>query len=113
MMKSMLVLLLLLGIPMLALSDGVEGQSEEEILRLKIRELELRKEILELEAKSSQHKASISPSENNRNYERPITQPAPANSNSLSSGYIRGPRGGCYTYSKSGRKKYVDRSLCN
>jgi uncharacterized protein YgiM (DUF1202 family) len=28
-------------------------------------------------------------------------------------GYIRGPRGGCYHYSKSGRKVYVDRSLCN
>jgi hypothetical protein len=27
--------------------------------------------------------------------------------------YIRGPRGGCYYYSGSGRKVYVDRSLCN
>lgn len=27
--------------------------------------------------------------------------------------YIRGPRGGCYYYSSSGRKIYVDRSLCN
>jgi hypothetical protein len=26
---------------------------------------------------------------------------------------IRGPRGGCYYYSGSGRKVYVDRSLCN
>lgn len=26
------------------------------------------------------------------------------------SGYIRGPRSGCYTYSASGRKRYVDRS---
>lgn len=30
-----------------------------------------------------------------------------------SSGYIRGPRGGCYTYSASGNKRYVDRSMCN
>lgn len=30
-----------------------------------------------------------------------------------SNGYTRGPRGGCYTYSASGRKRYVDRSLCN
>lgn len=30
-----------------------------------------------------------------------------------SSGYYRGPRGGCYTYSGSGRKRYVDGSLCN
>jgi uncharacterized membrane protein len=28
-------------------------------------------------------------------------------------GYYTGPRGGCYTYSASGRKRYVDRSLCN
>jgi hypothetical protein len=27
--------------------------------------------------------------------------------------FIRGPRGGCYYYSSSGRKVYVDRSLCN
>ena len=28
------------------------------------------------------------------------------------SGYNLGPQGGCYTYSASGRKRYVDRSLC-
>jgi hypothetical protein len=28
-------------------------------------------------------------------------------------GYIRGPRGGCYYISGSGRKVYVDRSMCN
>lgn len=27
--------------------------------------------------------------------------------------YIRGPRGGCYYITGSGRKEYVDRSLCN
>ena len=27
--------------------------------------------------------------------------------------YIRGPRGGCYYISASGRKVYVDRSMCN
>jgi len=27
--------------------------------------------------------------------------------------YIRGPRGGCYYVTASGRKQYVDRSLCN
>jgi hypothetical protein len=32
---------------------------------------------------------------------------------SSSRGYIRGPRGGCYYLSGSGRKVYVDRSLCN
>lgn len=30
-----------------------------------------------------------------------------------SSYYIRGPRGGCYYITASGRKQYVDRSLCN
>jgi len=32
---------------------------------------------------------------------------------SESRGYIRGPRGGCYYISGSGRKVYVDRSMCN
>ena len=27
--------------------------------------------------------------------------------------YTRGPRGGCYYHAQSGRKRYVDRSLCN
>ena len=26
--------------------------------------------------------------------------------------YIQGPKGGCYTVTKSGRKQYVDRSMC-
>ena len=30
----------------------------------------------------------------------------------VGTGYIRGPKGGCYTLTVSGRKKYVDRSLC-
>jgi hypothetical protein len=30
-----------------------------------------------------------------------------------SRGYYTGPRGGCYTYSASGRKRYVDHSHCN
>lgn len=34
-------------------------------------------------------------------------------SSSASRGYYTGPRGGCYTYSGSGRKRYVDRSYCN
>lgn len=29
-----------------------------------------------------------------------------------SSGYYWGPRGGCYTYTASGRKRYVDHSYC-
>ena len=34
-------------------------------------------------------------------------------SSSTNPGYIRGPRGGCYYISPSGRKVYVDRSMCN
>jgi hypothetical protein len=49
---------------------------------------------------------------------RPITLDSVGSSDSgarSSSGrtFIRGPRGGCYYYSSSGRKVYVDRSLCN
>lgn len=39
-----------------------------------------------------------------------LYSPAPSAS---SGGYYTGPRGGCYTYSRSGRKRYVDRSRCN
>lgn len=34
-------------------------------------------------------------------------------SSAASRGYYTGPRGGCYTYSASGQKRYVDRSFCN
>lgn len=37
----------------------------------------------------------------------------PARTTGADRGYIRGPRGGCYYLSGSGRKVYVDRSLCN
>lgn len=37
----------------------------------------------------------------------------PRRSSAESRGYYTGPRGGCYTYSASGRKRYVDRSYCN
>jgi hypothetical protein len=36
-----------------------------------------------------------------------------AMSSSASREYHRGPRGGCYTYTASGNKRYVDRSLCD
>lgn len=42
----------------------------------------------------------------------PAPVPAPPSRN-YDNGYIRGPRGGCYYYTSSGRKQYVDRSLCN
>lgn len=81
---------------------------EAEILKLRIKELELKKEILELEAKSgSKNPAPYS-------YQPYVGQTNSSGySNPSSNGYIRGPRGGCYTFSKSGNKRYVDRSLCN
>jgi hypothetical protein len=42
---------------------------------------------------------------------RPARRPA-ARSSAASRGYYTGPRGGCYTYSASGRKRYVDHSYC-
>lgn len=39
--------------------------------------------------------------------------PSGVSSSSSGRSYIRGPRGGCYYYSGSGRKVYVDRGLCN
>lgn len=41
------------------------------------------------------------------------SRPRTNGGSSASSGYYTGPRGGCYTYSASGRKRYVDRSNCN
>jgi hypothetical protein len=52
--------------------------------------------------------------ENDRLRAEPDAQRAPVYSPSQSAGgYYTGPRGGCYTYSRSGRKRYVDRSRCN
>lgn len=48
---------------------------------------------------------------------RPTSSPATTRQTSTpkssSNSYIRGPRGGCFYYTASGRKQYVDRSLCN
>lgn len=44
----------------------------------------------------------------------PLSLSSPRRRSSAESrGYYTGPRGGCYTYSASGRKRYVDRSMCN
>jgi uncharacterized protein YgiM (DUF1202 family) len=54
--------------------------------------------------------------ENTSRPSRTRADSVPTDSSSQSnsaSGLIRGPRGGCYHYSKSGRKVYVDRSRCN
>jgi Protein of unknown function (DUF4236) len=55
--------------------------------------------------------------ENTQRPRRSLSDTALLNNSSSRStsghGYIRGPRGGCYYLSGSGRKVYVDRSLCN
>jgi hypothetical protein len=56
--------------------------------------------------------ATYQPAVSRTTYKAPSVVPS-TQSYSTSSGYYRGPRGGCYTYSSSGRKRYVDRSLCN
>lgn len=38
---------------------------------------------------------------------------SPKARSTTSRSYFRGPRGGCYYYSSSGKKVYVDKSLCN
>lgn len=43
----------------------------------------------------------------------PAPDPTDRRSSSESRRYHTGPRGGCYTYNASGRKRYVDRSNCN
>lgn len=40
-------------------------------------------------------------------------QQVPAKPATSNSGYVLGPRGGCYRLSDSGRKVYVDKSLCS
>ena len=45
--------------------------------------------------------------------EKKKTRKSTKSSYSSGSGYTRGPRGGCYYISSSGRKVYVDRSLCD
>lgn len=78
------------------------AEDDAELIKLRIKELELKKEVLELEAQQS--KRSKAPQA------QQLYEPPASNS---SSEYIRGPRGGCYTYTKSGNKRYIPRSLCN
>lgn len=112
-MKSIFLLSLLLILSFPGYAEPQSPSNEEEILRLKIKELELRKEILELEAKKGQTRQQEVPTTSLDNHEPPATSITPSTYKPSNSNYIRGPRGGCYTYSSSGRKRYVDRSLCN
>ena len=74
-------------------------------------------------AKPQDRKTSLStapsPRRTSRGTPRPARRPAArhtrrsaARSSAASRGYYTGPRGGCYTYTASGRKRYVDHSFC-
>jgi hypothetical protein len=64
---------------------------------------------------STQSEANPAPPAVSTSEVRPAipTVRSPTPGSSRDGGYIRGPRGGCYYISGSGRKVYVDRSLCN
>jgi hypothetical protein len=55
-----------------------------------------------------------SPSRTHRSTPRTRAHPrrGSVRGSAASHGYYTGPRGGCYTYSASGRKRYVDHSYC-
>ncbi|EUJ11279.1 hypothetical protein Meth11DRAFT_2119 [Methylophilaceae bacterium 11] len=88
-------------------AENEANNEDAELIKLRIKELELKKEILELETRK-QEKSSTQNSMPQSYVKPPSSTYSPS-----SSSYFRGPRGGCYTYSKSGNKRYVDRSLCN
>jgi len=115
MIKIISFLILLLGMPTLVVAVDSNSTADQETLKLRIKELELRKQVFELEAQKSQQQPQ--PQSLPQTYCQPSQQlhnVAPSNSStSRSSGYIRGPRGGCYTFSSSGRKRYVDRGMCD
>lgn len=107
---KILFIILAFSISSLVQADDTTNFEDAELIKLRIKELELKKEILELEAKKDSQTSDQAP------LPQPYVNPANSysgNSTSRSNGYIRGPRGGCYTYSASGNKRYVARSLCN
>ena len=57
--------------------------------------------------------AALAPPATNSSSVPPVIVEFPHTAPAATPGLIRGPRGGCYHYSKSGKKVYVDRSLCN
>jgi hypothetical protein len=54
-------------------------------------------------------KAQVAPIKSTPTY----SAPTPRTNYGSAGGYIRGPRGGCYYYTRSGRKRYVERSMCS
>jgi hypothetical protein len=88
-MLPALLLCLCLIAPYSVVAEEVDTRAEIESLKKRIQELEDQQA-------------------NNAKLDQPAAR-APARV----SPFIRGPRGGCYTLSSSGRKRYVDRNLCD
>lgn len=115
-MKKIIYLIIIALICSLSSTVSAEPNhiDESEILRLRIRELELKKEVLELEEKYKVEKqVDVNQQSAIQISDKKIEIKPSAETASRGSHYIKGPRGGCYTYSSSGKKRYVDRSLCN
>ena len=61
---------------------------------------------------AARQSASVTEPSTTRSLMSDRAPPSSSRASSAASPFIRGPRGGCYTLSKSGNKRYVDRSLC-
>lgn len=64
-------------------------------------------------AAKGRRSTSSSGSHRKRSYSSGGSGGSAGRSSGSSSGYQVGPRGGCYTYSGSGKKRYVDHSYCS
>jgi RNase adaptor protein for sRNA GlmZ degradation len=114
MIKIISFLILLLGMPTLVVAVDINCTADQETLKQRVKEMELKIQVLELEANKAQQVTQYQP-QSHLHPTHQLQNVAPSTTPQLStnSSYMRGPRGGCYTFSSSGRKRYVDRSICN
>lgn len=93
------------------LADGYRKQAQKERTRAD----SIKHAYEDLEDKYARLKAGTEQLMNSPWYERKQSSQShnSAHRSTSSQYYIRGPRGGCYYLTGSGRKQYVDRSLCN
>jgi hypothetical protein len=79
-----------------------------------LKEVKRRREIVAVSVSPAPQKETIvSSSPKSKSAGNSFGINSPRTSSSRHSGYYVGPRGGCYTYSVSGKKRYVDHSYCN
>jgi hypothetical protein len=72
-----------------------------------------RLQIIPCETTTAPEPVRVIPSTNNTNSAETNAPPLEPTKPTARRTYIRGPRGGCYYVSDSGRKVYVDHSMCN